>query len=289
MKMATVVDMTGKTVAITGANAGIGRAIAETLARWGATVLACGRNETKLTASADAIRETSGSDRVRTFVADLSSMSEVRRLAAEIANSTERLDVLINNAGIALDKRVETVDGFETIFAVNYLAPFVLTNELLPLLKASAPSRVIVTSSALYASVKSFELDDLQSRTAFKWSDAYSRAKLAAILFSNELARRLEETGVTSNALHPGVIASEFGANGDLSGMNALMFKVLKRFLPGPEAGAQTSLYLASASELETVTGRYFEDCREKAQSPLAEDAELANRLWTATEKMLAD
>ena len=289
MNKATAVDMTGKTVAITGANAGIGRAIAETLARWGATVLACGRNETKLKASADAIREASGSDRVRTFVADLSSMSEVRRLAAEITHSTERLDVLINNAGIALDRRVETADGFETVFAVNYLAPFVLTNELLPLLKASAPSRVVVTSSALYASVKSFELDDLQSRTGFKWNDAYSRAKLAAILFSNELARRLEGTGVTSNALHPGVIATEFGANGDLSGMNALMFQVLKRFLPGPEAGAQTSLYLASAPELEKVTGRYFEKCREKAQSPLAEDAELANRLWTATEKMLAD
>ena len=289
MNKANKVDMTGKTVAITGANAGIGRAIAETLAGWGATVLACGRNEAKLTASADAIRKASGSDRVRTFVADLSSMGEVRRLAAEITNSTKRLDVLINNAGIALDKRVETADGYETIFAVNYLAPFVLTNELLPLLKASAPSRVIVTSSALYAAVKSFDLDDLQSRTGFKWNDAYSRAKLAAILFSNELARRLEGTGVTSNALHPGVIATEFGANGDLSGINALMFKVLKWFLPGPEAGAQTSLYLASAPELETLTGRYFEDCREKAQSPLAGDAELAKRLWTATEKMLAD
>ena len=289
MEKAKKVDMTGKTVAITGANAGIGRAIAETLAGWGATVLACGRNEAKLNASADAIRQASGNNRVRTFVADLSSMSEVRRLAAEIANSTERLDVLINNAGIALDKRVETVDGFETTFAVNYLAPFVLTNELLPLLKASAPSRVIVTSSALYASVKSFDLDDLQSRTGFKWGDAYGRAKLAAILFSNELARRLEGKGVTSNALHPGVIATEFGANGDLSGMNALMFQVMKWFLPGPEAGAQTSLYLASAPELESVTGRYFENCREKARSPLAEDAELANRLWTATEKMLAD
>jgi NAD(P)-dependent dehydrogenase (short-subunit alcohol dehydrogenase family) len=289
MEKAKKVDMTGKTVAITGANAGIGRAIAETLAGWGATVLACGRNETKLNASADAIRKASGNDRVRTFVADLSSMREVRRLAAEITNSTERLDVLINNAGIALDKRVETADGFETTFAVNYLAPFVLTNELLPLLKASAPSRVIVTSSALYASVKSFDLDDLQSRTGFKWNDAYGRAKLAAILFSNELARRLEGTGVTSNALHPGVIATEFGANGDLSGMNALMFKVLKWFLPGPEAGAQTSLYLASAPELETVTGSYFEDCGEKTQSPLAGDAELAKRLWTATEKMLAE
>ncbi len=289
MRQAMKVDMTGKTIAITGANAGIGRALAETLARRGATVLACGRNETKLKASADAIRKATGSNRVRTFVADLSSMREVRRLAAEITNSTERLDVLINNAGIALDKRIETVDGFETIFAVNYLAPFVLTSELLPLLKASAPSRVIVTSSALYAAVKSFKLDDLQSRTGFKWNDAYSRAKLAAILFSNELARRLEGKGVTSNALHPGVIATEFGANGDLSGMNALMFRVLKLFLPGPEAGAQTSLYLASAPELETVTGRYFEDCTEKTQSPLAEDAELANRLWTATEKMLAD
>jgi NAD(P)-dependent dehydrogenase (short-subunit alcohol dehydrogenase family) len=288
MKKAPYVDMSGKVVAITGANAGIGRATAEAFARMGATVLACGRNETRLEATAAAIRTSTGSDRVQTFVADLSSMAEVRVLAATIAEHTDRLDVLINNAGIGVDRRIETVDGFELIFAVNYLAVFVLTTELLPLLKASAPSRVVTVSSALHTAVKNFDLDDLQSRKAFNWNAVYHRAKLASILFSNELARRLEGTGVTSNSLHPGVVATEFGDTGALNGFNALMFRVMKWFLKGPEAGARTSIYLASAPELEEVSGRYFDSCKEKTPSKLSQDERLAKMLWDVTEALLA-
>jgi NAD(P)-dependent dehydrogenase (short-subunit alcohol dehydrogenase family) len=267
--------MTGKVVAITGANAGIGRATAEALARMGATVLACGRSAARLQEAVESIRSSTGNDRVKTFVADLSSVAEVRRLAAAIAESTDRLDVLINNAGIGVDRRVETAEGFELIFAVNYLAVFVLTTELLPLLKASAPSRVVTLSSALHASVKALDLDDLQS------------SKLFCILFSAELARRMEGTGVTSNTLHPGVVATEFGGDGDLKGFNALVFRVMKWFLPGPEAGAQTSIYLATAPELEQLSGRYFDDCSEKAPSNLAQNEELAKKLWAATEALL--
>jgi len=180
------------------------------------------------------------------------------------------------------------VDGFELIFAVNYLAPFVLTNELVPLLKASAPSRVVTVSSALHASVTSLGLDDLQSSKRFKWDAVYNRAKLAGILFSNELARRMEGTGVTSNSLHPGVVATDFGADGDLRGLNALMFRVMKWFLPGPDAGAQTSIYLASAPEMREISGRYFTDCRDTEPSALARDTELARALWSATEALLA-
>ncbi len=288
MNKASKVDMTGKVVAITGANAGIGRATAEALARMGAKVLACGRNSAKLEEAADAIRAATGNNSMETFVADLSSVNEVRRLATAIAQSTDRLDVLINNAGVGVDRRIETVDGFELILAVNYLAPFVLTNELLPLLKASAPSRVVTVSSALHASVKSLDLEDLQSTKRFKWDAAYNRAKLAGILFSNELARRLEGTGVTANSLHPGVIATEFGADGDLNGFNALMFRIMKWFLPGAEAGAQTSIYVATAPELESVSGRYFEKCKEKASSKLARDETLAQDLWAETEAILA-
>ena len=287
MKTAPEIDMTGKVVAITGANAGIGRATAEALARMGATVLACGRSAARLQEAVESIRSSTGNDRVKTFVADLSSVAEVRRLAAAIAESTDRLDVLINNAGIGVDRRVETAEGFELIFAVNYLAVFVLTTELLPLLKASAPSRVVTLSSALHASVKALDLDDLQSSKRFKWDAVYNRAKLFCILFSAELARRMEGTGVTSNTLHPGVVATEFGGDGDLKGFNALVFRVMKWFLPGPEAGAQTSIYLATAPELEQLSGRYFDDCSEKAPSHLAQNEDLAKRLWAATEALL--
>lgn len=286
MNNAATVDMSGKVVAITGANAGIGRATAEALARMGAKVLACGRNKAKLETAAESICAITGNSKVETLVADLSRLSEIRQLAKAIAKRTDRLDVLINNAGLGVDRRIESVDGFELNFAVNYLAPFVLTNELLPLLEASAPSRVVTVSSALHASIKSLDLNDLQSSGHFKWDAAYNRAKLACILFSNELARRMEGTGVTANSLHPGVIATEFGADGDLNGFNALIFRIMKWFLPRPETGAQTSIYLATAPELASVSGRYFEKCREKEPSKLAQDEALARKLWAETEAM---
>lgn len=287
MKNPPPVDMTGKVVAITGANAGIGRSTAKALAQNGATVLACGRNTAKLDGAIESIRESTGNSRIFPFVADLSSLAQVRQLAASISQKHDRLDVLINNAGIAVDRRVETEDGFELIFAVNYLAPFVLTNELLPLLKATAPARVVTVSSALHASVKSLDLDDLQSNLRFKWTTAYNRAKLASIMFSNELARRLEGSGVTSNSLHPGVVDTQFGSDGDLRGFDALLFRVMKWFLPGPEAGAKTSIYVATAPELSQISGCYFEKCRQTAPSTLALDDALAGQLWKATEKLL--
>lgn len=282
------VDMTGKVVAITGANTGIGRATAEALAGMGASVFVCGRNKSKLENAAAAIKSKANTDRVQTFVADLSNMEEVKGLAKAISESTERLDVLINNAGIAVNRREETVDGFELVFAVNYLAPFLLTKELLPLLKASAPSRVVTVCSALHASVKDIDLDDLQSKKSFKWDAAYNRAKLAGILFSNTLARRLDGTGVTSNSLHPGVVATDFGSDGDLGGFTGWMFCIAKWFLPGAAAGAKTSVFLASSPELTQTSGRYFEKCKEKQPSQLALDEALGEQLWSVTEKLLA-
>lgn len=280
-------NMTGKTVAITGANSGIGRATAQALAAMGAEVLACGRSRTKLDAATAAIRQATGNQEVHALVADLSDLSQVRALAEAIQARTSRLDVLINNAGIATDRRVETPDGLELTFAVNHMAPFVLTNALLPLLTASAPARVVTVSSALYASVKSLDLDDLQlTRGKFSWQTAYNQSKLANILFTRELARRLEGTGVTANALHPGVIDTGFGADGDLSGLNALAFRVMKWFLPGPEKGARTSVYLASSPEVTGVTGRYFEASREEVPGGLAQDDALALSLWERSEAL---
>jgi len=280
----TTTDMSGKVVAITGANTGIGLATATELARRGATILACGRNQAKLDAARASIAAARMGAEVETFVADLASMSQVRGLAAAIAERTDRLDVLVNNAGVGVDRRAETQDGLELTFAVNVMAPYVLTTSLLPLLKASAPSRIVTVSSAVHASVKELDLDDLQSERSYRWSDVYARAKLASILLSNELARRLDGTGVTSNALHPGVIATEFGGDGDLRGANALLFRVLKWFLPGPEAGARTSLHVAGAPDLDGVTGRYFDNGAEKPPSTLAQDSDLARALWDRLE-----
>jgi NAD(P)-dependent dehydrogenase (short-subunit alcohol dehydrogenase family) len=282
----TTTDMSGKVVAITGANTGIGLATATELARRGATILACGRNQAKLDAARASIEAARPGAEVETFVADLASMNQVRGLAAAIAERTDRLDVLINNAGVGVDRRIETEDGLELTFAVNVMAPYLLATSLLPLLEASAPARIVTVSSALHTSVKTLDVDDLQSMKAYRWGDVYARAKLASILVSNELARRLDGTGVTSNALHPGVIATDFGADGDLRGGNALLFRVMKWFLPGPEAGARTSLHVATAPELEGVSGRYFDGGTEKAPGVLAQDASLGRALWERLEQI---
>ena len=281
-------DMTGKVVAITGANSGIGLATAEALARSGATIFACGRDADKLDRAAATLRTAANGGRIETFVADLASVAHVRELAAAIARRTDRLDVLIHNAGVTTDRQIETEDGFELTFAVNVLAPFVLTTELLPLLTASAPARVITVSSAMHASVRSLDLEALERTNGDRWFTVYARAKLASLLFSNELARRLDGTGVTSNALHPGMIATGFGGDGDLGGTNAFLFRVLNRFLPGPEVGARTPLHLAKAPELEGVTGRYFEKGAEKAPSALARDEAVARDLWARLERAIA-
>lgn len=280
-------EMKGRVVAITGANAGIGRATARALAARGAKVLACGRDRRRLEDALASIRaEVTGAD-VTPLVADLSSVEEVRGLAAQIRAQTDRLDVLINNAGVGVDRRQETVDGFELTFAVNHLAPFVLTTELLDLLEASAPARVITVSSANHVGAKTLDLEDLQSRERFAWQDVYARSKLCNVLFTRELARRLAGTGVTANCLHPGVIATEFGAGGDLRGLNAWMFRVLKWFLPGPERGASTSVYLASSPDVAETTGRYFADCKPKRPSRLATDDALAGALWRESERLV--
>jgi NAD(P)-dependent dehydrogenase (short-subunit alcohol dehydrogenase family) len=282
-------DLTGRTIAITGANSGIGQATATALAARGATVLACGRSKEKIEVACAGMRELTDNDAIHPLVADLAELAQVRGLAAAIQEKTDRLDVLINNAGLATDRRVETVDGLELTFAVNHMAPFVLTNALLPLLKASAPARIVNVSSALYSSVKSMDLDDLQLASgSFSWQKAYNQSKLANILFTRELSRRLEGTGVTVNALHPGVIDTGFGADGDLNGLNAFAFRVMKWFLPGPAKGARTSVHLACSPQIEGVTGRYFEECREKELSGLAFDDDLARDLWQRSEVLAA-
>jgi len=215
---------------------------------------------------------------VDVLVADLSSQSEVRRLAEEVLHSLSRIDVLINNVGGYWDTRHVTVDGLERTFALNHLAPFLLTNLLLDKLKQSAPARVVMVSSNAHAAGR-IDFGDLQGERSYSGARAYSQSKLANILFSYELARRLPTTSVTANALHPGLVNTSFGAE-DPAGVQKLLVPLLRPFMKSPARGAATSIHLASAADLERVTGRYFANSKPTRSSKPSYDEAAAARLW---------
>jgi NAD(P)-dependent dehydrogenase (short-subunit alcohol dehydrogenase family) len=272
--------MEGKICLITGANAGIGKVTARRLAEMGATVVMVCRNQQKGEAALNEIKTKSGNANVELLVADLSSQAEIRRLADEFKARHDRLDVLVNNAGVYLPNRTLTVDGLETTFAVNHLAYFLLTNLLLELLKRSAPSRITSVSSEAHKYGK-IEFDNLQGEREYKGIPAYSHSKLANVLFTRELARRLEGTQVTANALHPGAVATSIFRNTPKP-----IEWLIKLFTMNPEKGAETSVYLATAREVEGLSGKYFEKKREKYPSRIAQDDALARRLWEVSERM---
>jgi len=282
------VDMTGKTCLVTGANQGIGKETALALARMGATVVMTSRDPEKGRAALAAVRDASGSDRVDLMLADFASFASIRRLAADFQAKYSRLDVLVNNAGAIITTRSQTQDGFETTFGVNHLGYFLLTNLLLDLLKRSAPARIVnVASRAHFRS--SIDFDDLNSqRGRYSAMTAYARSKLANVLFTYELARRLQGTGVTANCLHPGVVRTGFGKNNP--GLTRLLFQafqlVARPWLLSPQEGAATSVYLASSPEVEGVSGKYFTDCRETPSSPASYDEHAQRRLWEISETL---
>jgi len=269
--------MAGKTVLITGATSGIGRATALGLARMGAHLAITGRDRGRTEDAAREIRAAGGGE-VDVLVADLSSQSEVRRLAEEVLQSLSRIDVLINNVGGYWDTRHVTVDGLERTFALNHLAPFLLTNLLLDKLKQSAPARVVMVSSNAHAAGR-IDFGDLQGERSYSGARAYSQSKLANILFSYELARRLPATSVTANALHPGLVNTSFGAE-DPAGVQKLLVPLLRPFMKSPARGAATSIHLASAADLERVTGRYFANSKPTRSSKPSYDEAAAARLW---------
>src|SRR5215208_8018317 len=249
--------MEGKVTLITGGTSGIGRAAATALAAMGAEVVVTGRSKQRGEAAVGEIREASGSEQVSLMLADLAVQAEVRGLAEGFRERYERLDVLVNNAGLIQAKRAETPDGLELTLAVNHLAPFLLTNLLLDMLKKSAPSRVITVSSEARRGA-SIDFDDLQSERRYRGFPVYGMTKKANILFTYELAERLEGTGVVANCLHPGGVNTDFGANN--RGPGILLFRVFKPFMRSPEGGADTIIYLASSPEVEEMTGRYLMD-----------------------------
>jgi NAD(P)-dependent dehydrogenase (short-subunit alcohol dehydrogenase family) len=276
--------MDGKICVITGATSGIGRETARALGRMGATLALVGRDAKK---GEETLADLRGAakypDRVSFFLADLASLQAVRRLAGELHEEYDHLDVLINNAGLINSKRHVTADGLEATMAVNHFAHFMLTGLVLDLLKAAAPSRIINLSSDAHHWAR-LELDDLQSERHYSGFAVYGGSKLANLLFTFELSRRLAGTRVTANAVHPGAVASSFALNN--GGFPSLAMRMLRPFFISPEKGAQNSIYLANAPDVAEVTGRYFYKSKEHVSSKRSHDAELAQKLWDASETL---
>jgi len=273
--------MDGKVCLVTGATSGIGQVTARELAKMGATVVAVGRSREKGEATVADIKRRSASDTVAFMQADLSSQASIRALATTFTDQYDRLHVLVNNAGGIFATRETTVDGIEMTFALDHLAPFLLTELLLPTLMASAPARVVNVSSSAQA-FGTIHFDDLQGEKSYRAWRAYNQAKLANVLFTYELARRLAGTSVTATCLHPGLIATGFAQNnGDLT---QRLIKAGQIFMASPEKGARTSIYLASSPLVEGITGRYFVAKKPKPSSKRSYDEAAARRLWEISE-----
>ncbi len=276
-------NMKGKVCLVTGANSGIGKEAALGLARVGATVVIVARNRKKCEATVSEIRQATGNQNVNLIVADLSSMMSVRGLASTFLGEYPKLHVLINNAGTYLPKRITTADGYEAVFATNHLGHFLLTSLLLDLLKSSAPSRIInVTSDAHRGAEIDFE--DLMQEKKYSAFKAYHQSKLANVLFTYQLAKVLEGTGVTVNCLHPGVVRTGFGK--DMGGLFSISVKLAGPFMMSPAKAAQALVYMASAPELENVSGKHFAKGKEKESSRESHDMHAAERLWQVSEDL---
>ena len=285
MAQNTETDMTGRTVVLTGGTSGIGRATALRLAQLGATVALTGRDPVRTRDTAAEISSATGAE-VRPFTGDLSSQAEVRRLATDLLDSLPHIDVLVNNAGGYWNSRHVTVDGLERTFAVNHLAPFLLTALLLPRLLTSADGRVVTVASNAQA-LGRMDFDDLQGHRGYSGARAYNQSKLATVLFTYELARRLNGTTVTANALHPGVVRTAFGAE-DPGRAQRILVPMARRFMMTPAQGAETSVMLASSPHVRGTRGRFFVRGTEKRSARRTYDETAAARLWRASEALVA-
>jgi NAD(P)-dependent dehydrogenase (short-subunit alcohol dehydrogenase family) len=277
-------SMGDRVCVITGASSGIGRATARELARMGATLALVCRDRTR---GEDTVREigaATGNPNVTLFLADLAAQDAIRRVACELLERYPRIHVLLNNAGVVNLSYSTTTDGIETVFAVNHLAYFLLTHLLLDRLKASAPARIVNVASDAHKFVGGMRWDDLGWKTGYKSMRVYGQSKLANILFTTELARRLEGSGVTANCVHPGAVATGLGKNN--GAWATRLIRVLGLFFKTPDRGAETSVHLASSPAVEGVSGRYFASCREARPSAAAQDRDAAARLWQISAAM---
>lgn len=276
--------MQGKIVMVTGATNGIGKVTARELARKGATVIVVGRSRQKCEETVSMIREKTGNANVSYMVAELSSQKEVRLLASEFLAKYPHLDVLVNNAGALFVSHQESVDGIEMTFALNHLNYFLLTHLLMPALKSAPKARIVnVSSDAQQRSPLSF--DDLEFKKGYNGFRAYSQSKLLNMLFTYELARRLADTNITVNALHPGFVSTGFAAN---NGFFSRIVPVIARIVGvNEDKGAETSIYLASSPAVEGVTGRYFTNSKEQQSGFASYDTTAQERLWDLSEQMV--
>jgi NAD(P)-dependent dehydrogenase (short-subunit alcohol dehydrogenase family) len=278
-------SMQGKICMVTGANSGIGKATALALAQMGATVVMVCRDRARGEEAKSEITTKSRNNAVDLLLADLSSQQSIRQLVGNFQQHYMHLHVLINNAGAAFPGRRETVDGLEMTFAVNYLAPFLLTNLLLDVLKAGAPARIVNVSSGSHEAGY-IKLDNLQSKNPYRSMRVYGQSKLALVLFTYELARRLEGTGVTVNCLHPGFVATNFGQS-DVGPAFRLLVKLIGSFGTSPQEGAKTSIYLASSPKVEGVTGKYFVKSIPKRSAAISYDESRQRQLWEQSAKLV--
>jgi len=276
--------MEGTVVVITGGTSGIGQIAAEELAGLGARIVLVARDKARAEATLARLRERAPGAAHSAHYGDLSRLAEMNRVAAEIAAAEPRIDVLINNAGALFGSRRVTEDGLEFTFALNHLSYFVMTHGLRERLAASAPARVVNTSSDAHKR-KNIDFDDLQSARDYRGFKAYGRSKLCNILFTRELARRLNGTRVTANCLHPGFVDTRFGD--ESGGLFSHLIRIGKKTVAiSPEQGAKTVVYLASSPEVAEITGKYFYKCRVATPTAQAQDDAAARRLWQETEKL---
>jgi retinol dehydrogenase 14 len=275
--------MTGRTVVVTGGSGGIGKATAERLAQLGATVVITGRDPARTHDAARQIRASTGTS-VQALTADLSDQAQVRQLAANLLAALPQIDVLVNNAGGYWNTRHITADGLERTFAVNYLAPFLLTALLLDRIRHSSDGRVVNVSSNAQR-LGRIDFDDLQGEDHYSGARAYNQSKLATVLFTHELARTLGGTTVTANALHPGVVRTSFGAQ-DPGRTQRLLVPLVRPLMLSPDAGAATSVMLASSPHVKAVTGQFFSAGRQKRSSKRSYDEAVGRRLWLISQEL---
>lgn len=268
---------------VTGANAGVGKATALGLAKLGATVVMVCRNAAKAHAALAEIQTASGNPAISLMLADLSIQSDIHKLVADFKDTHKPLHILVNNAGVTVKHRTLTPEGVELSFAVNHLAPFLLTNLLLDVLKTNAPARIINVTSAAEA-MGEIDFDDLTLENKYTAMRGYAQSKLANVFFTYELARRLNGTGVIANCVNPGAVKTKVAQG--MGGWYGLMARLARPFAKTPEQAAEDILYLAGASEMQGVNGKYFEGKKETPSSPFSYDAEVARHLWTVSEEL---
>ncbi|MGI9276653.1 MAG: SDR family oxidoreductase [Endozoicomonas sp.] len=279
-------DVSGLSCLITGATSGIGTETARGLAEQGVKLTILCRSQAKGEQLREELISSTGNQNIDLLVADMASLEQVNAAAQEYLDSGKPLDLLINNAGVVNTSRKLTVDGYEEMFAVNHLAPFLLTNCLLPLLKKSDYGRIVNVASDAHHFVRGMEFDDLQSERKYKTISVYGRSKLGNILFMNELVKRLGDSPVTMNSLHPGAVSTGLGLQND-GILSRIVPKLLKPFFKTPAQGAETTLYMALASEMKGVTGGYYANCKPGKMKPWAKDDEAAEKLWKVSQGMV--